>query len=68
MSMVQAWQAVHPPLRGRGWTGQRPRVHAGFIKSWLAGNLKCKVVTSVLKVLQDQKKAHSIQRILVTGV
>ena len=65
--MVQAWQAVHPPLRGRYWTGQRPRVHAGFLKSWLAGNLKAKVINTVLKSLQDQNKAHSIQRVLVTG-
>ncbi|KAL3142108.1 hypothetical protein ABBQ32_004726 [Trebouxia sp. C0010 RCD-2024] len=64
---LQAWQAVHPPLRGRYWTGQRPRVHAGFLKSWLAGKLKQKVVSSVLKALQDQKKTNSIKRVLVTG-
>ncbi len=58
---------MHPPLRGRYWTGQRPRVHAGFLKSWLAGNLKAKVVCTVLKALQDQKKTATIRRILVTG-
>lgn len=62
---MQAWQAVHPPLRGRVWT--RPRVHAGFLKSWLAGNLKGKVLTSVLKHLQDQSKVSSVKRVLVTG-
>ena len=54
-------------MRGRYWTGQRPRVHAGFLKSWLAGNLKQKVVSSVLKALQEQKKTNSIKRVLVTG-
>jgi len=42
-------------------------VHAGFLKSWLAGNLKAKVVSTVLKALQDQKKTPTIKRILVTG-
>ncbi|DBA98954.1 TPA: hypothetical protein ACH3X1_014695 [Trebouxia sp. C0004] len=64
---IQAWQVVHPPLRGRCWTGQQPRVHAGFLKSWLAGNLKAKVVSTVLKVLHHQKKSPTIKRILVTG-
>lgn len=67
LDVLQAWQAVHPPPRGRYWTGQRPQVHAGFLKSWLAGILKDKVVSSVLKALQDQKKTPSIKRILVTG-
>ena len=66
--MLQAWQAVHPPARGRSWTGQRPKVHAGFLKSWLAGSLKDKVITSVLKALQScDRKGSPIQRILVTG-
>ena len=42
-------------------------MHAGFLKSWLAGNLKDKVVSSVLQHLQDHKKGGNINRILVTG-
>ncbi len=42
-------------------------MHAGFLKSWLVGNLKAKVVSTVLKALQDQKETATIKRILVTG-
>ena len=67
MICVQAWRAVHPPVRGRAWLGRRPKVHAGFLKSWLAGNLNDKVVSSVLKALQDHKGHSPINRIMVTG-
>ncbi|DBA91385.1 TPA: hypothetical protein ACH3X2_003920 [Trebouxia sp. C0005] len=64
---VQAWQAAHPPVRGRHWMGRRPRVHAGFLKSWLAGGLKDKVVARVLKAIQDEKDGGPITRVLITG-
>lgn len=64
---AQAWRAVHPPVRGH-WLGCRPKVHAGFLKSWTAGNLNHKVVSSVLKHLQGGKRPNGVKRILVTGV
>ena len=65
---LQAWQAAHPPVRGRHWMGRRPRVHAGFLKSWLAGGLKDKVVARVLKAIQDEKDGGPITRVLITGL
>jgi hypothetical protein len=32
---LQAWYAAHPPARGYWWSGTRPYVHRGFLKSWV---------------------------------
>lgn len=46
--------------------GQQPHVHAGFLKSWLAGDLKDRVIARVLMQLQ-QHKGSAVKRVLVTG-
>ena len=66
MPCLQAWRSVHPPVRGRYWTGKQPQVHAGFLKSWLAGDLKDRVIARVLMQLQ-QHKGGTVKRVLVTG-
>ena len=66
----QAWRIAHPPVRGQTWLGSRPLVHVGFLKSWLAGGLKLKVVNKVLEAVQHCKQ-HSTSdgpvTVLVTG-
>ena len=46
--------------------GTRPLVHVGFLKSWLAGGLKDKVLASVLKAVQRcQKRLAPSQKVTV---
>ena len=69
--IVQAWRIAHPPIRGTYWLGTRPLVHVGFLKSWLAGGLKHKVVSHILEaVRQCKQESGSDQpvKIFVTGV
>ena len=69
--IVQAWRIPHPPIRGTYWLGTRPLVHVGFLKSWLAGGLKHKVVSHILEaVRQCKQESGSDQpvKIFVTGV
>ena len=57
-------------MRGQAWLGSRPLVHVGFLKSWLAGGLKLKVVNKVLEAVQlckQQSKSDGPVTILVTG-
>ena len=66
----QAWRIAHPPVRGQTWLGTRPLVHVGFLKSWLAGGLKLKVVNKVLEAVQQCKQRSNSDRpvtVLVTG-
>ncbi|KAL0050037.1 hypothetical protein WJX82_003243 [Trebouxia sp. C0006] len=67
---LQAWRIAHPPMRGTKWLGTRPLVHVGFLKSWLAGGLKYKVVSHILEaVRQCKQESGSDQpvKIFVTG-
>lgn len=64
--LMQVWRVPHPPQRGRYWLGQQPQVHAGFLKSWLVGDLKDKVIARVLLHLQQQKD-QAVRRVIVTG-
>ncbi|KAL0050321.1 hypothetical protein WJX82_008957 [Trebouxia sp. C0006] len=67
---LQAWRIAHPPMRGTNWLGTRPLVHVGFLKSWLAGGLKHKVVSHILEaVRQCKQESGSDQpvKIFVTG-
>ena len=46
--------------------GTCPLVHVGFLKSWLAGGLKDKVLASVLKAVQHcQKRLAPSQKVTV---
>ena len=57
-------------MRGQAWLGRRPLVHVGFLKSWLAGGLKLKVVNKVLEAVQlckQQSKSDGPVTVLVTG-
>lgn len=66
----QAWRIAHPPVRGQACLGTRPLVHVGFLKSWLAGGLKLKVVNKVLEAVQQcrqQSKSDRPVTVLVTG-
>ena len=68
---LQAWRIAHPPMRGTNWLGTRPLVHVGFLKSWLAGGLKHKVVSHILEaVRQCKQESGSDQpvKIFVTGM
>lgn len=70
MRCLQAWRIAHPPMRGTNWLGTRPLVHVGFLKSWLAGGLKYKVVSHILEAVQQCKQeSESDQpvKIFVTG-
>lgn len=53
---MQAWRVAHPPTRGHRLMGTRPLVHVGFLKSWLAGGLNEKVISAVLKAVQQCRK------------
>jgi len=56
---------------GTTWLGSRPLVHVGFLKSWLAGGLKHKVVSHVLKAVRQCKQesqADQPVKIFVTGM
>ncbi|KAL3143143.1 hypothetical protein ABBQ38_003412 [Trebouxia sp. C0009 RCD-2024] len=67
---LQAWRIAHPPVRGKSWLGTRPLVHVGFLKSWLAGGLKLKVVNQVLEAVQQCKQRSGSDQpitVLVTG-
>ena len=58
-------------MRGQTWLGTRPLVHVGFLKSWLAGGLKVKVVNKVLEAVQQckqQSKSDHPITVLVTGL
>ena len=58
-------------MRGTNWLGTRPLVHVGFLKSWLAGGLKHKVVSHILEaVCQCKQESRSDQpvKIFVTGM
>lgn len=51
--------------------GTRPLVHVGFLKSWLAGGLHCKVVNQVVEAVQqckDQSKSDHPITVFVTGM
>ena len=67
---VQAWRIAHPPVRGRTLLGTRPLVHVGFLKSWLAGGLKVKVINHVLAAVcqcNQQSKSGQPVTVFVTG-
>ncbi|KAA6424283.1 MAG: hypothetical protein FRX49_05495 [Trebouxia sp. A1-2] len=67
---LQAWRIAHPPIRGQTWLGTRPLVHVGFLKSWLAGGFKAKVVNRVLEAVQQCRqtcKSHAPTTVFVTG-
>ena len=71
VSCLQAWRIAHPPLRGQACLGTRPLVHVGFLKSWLAGELKLKVVNLVLEAVQQcrqQSKSEQPVTVFVTGM
>ena len=68
---LQAWRIAHPPRRGTNWLGTRPLVHVGFLKSWLAGGLKYKVVDHILEAVRQCKlesKSEQPVTVFVTGV
>ncbi|KAL0042227.1 hypothetical protein WJX77_006708 [Trebouxia sp. C0004] len=67
---LQAWRIAHPPMRGTNWLGTRPLVHVGFLKSWLAGGLKHKVVSHILEAIRQCKQESGSDqpvKIFVTG-
>lgn len=47
----QAWQASHPPKRGRHFLRSRPSVHNGFLKSYLANGLKEAILKRLLEII-----------------
>ena len=50
--------------------GTRPLVHVGFLKSWLAGGLNDKVISAVLKAVQQCRQRLSLSdkvTVFVTG-
>ena len=68
---LQAWRIAHPPRRGTNWLGTRPLVHVGFLKSWLAGGLKYKVVDHILGAVRQCKaesKSEQPVTVFVTGM
>ena len=68
---LQAWRIAHPPRRGTNWLGTRPLVHVGFLKSWLAGGLKYKVIDHILEAVRQCKLESKSQQpvtVFVTGM
>ena len=48
--------------------GARPLVHVGFLKSWLAGGLNEKVVTAVLKAVQQCRTRLGLSHAITVSV
>lgn len=58
-------------MRGQTLLGTRPLVHVGFLKSWLAGGLKIKVVNLILEAVQQCKQRSKSEQpvtVFVTGM
>lgn len=66
MSLVQAWQTVHPPVRGSWWR-HRPRVHLGFWKSWTANGLSEKVCQRIMAILASPDIDKASLKLYITG-
>jgi len=65
----QAWYAAHPPKRGNWWTGTRPFVHQGFLKSWFANGLNARIVERCImavKTMQAQAQGTTV-KLYITG-
>lgn len=66
-TFVQAWRVPHLPLRGRTWCCSRPLVHAGFMKSWLAGKFNQKLIHRVMDLVHTCQPGPNKLKIYVTG-
>lgn len=62
---LQAWQVPHPPCRGSWFF--RPRVHSGFLKSWIVNDFHSKVVKLVHNCVYNECSDETRVKILVTG-
>lgn len=65
-TLQQVWMTRHPCDAGRAWWRRNCRVHAGFLKAWLADGFSTAVLACVRKLA-----AHidpSSLRILTTGL
>ncbi len=58
---------VHPPARGNPWLGRRPRVHAGFLRSWRCSGLNDRVLEHVRSLVAEQQMDVGLVHVLMTG-
>ena len=62
---LQAWQALHIPVRGGIFT--KPKVHAGFQRSYRAKGFSAQMLERVGDILAKSGRAGQQVSILVTG-
>ena len=67
LGCLQAWPVVHPPKRGNPWLRRRPRVHAGFLKSWRFNGLHDRVMEHVQGIVAEQHMDVGLAKVLITG-
>ena len=58
---------VHPPARGNPLLGRRPRVHAGFLRSWRCNGLNDCVLDHVRSIVAEQHMDVGLVQVLITG-
>jgi predicted lipase len=64
VAVVQFLQTAHPPQRK--FQGRTPRVHRGFLATWLANGIHERVMNHV-KALLDSAQDRSAVRVLMCG-
>jgi predicted lipase len=62
--VLQFLQTAHPPKRK--YRGRTPRVHSGFLATWLANGINLRVIQHV-KALVDSAQNRSSVRVITCG-
>lgn len=58
---------MHSPKRGSALLCSRPRVHAGFLRSWTANGFNERVLEHIGEIVDTQQMDLSSVRVLLTG-
>ena len=57
VDVLQAWQSAHPPDFNGVWS--RPKVHAGFLRSWQANGLHRRVIARLKAIFESPGEASA---------
>ena len=57
----------HPPRRGNPWLQTRPRVHAGFLKSWRANGLNQRILEHIRDLVEEKHMDIGLVKVFITG-
>lgn len=58
---------MHRPVRGNALICTRPRVHAGFLRSWTANEFSERVLRHIGDIVESERMDLSNVRVLLTG-